>query len=106
MVKKFVVFTLLCLWCASSYAMDENAVTKLARGITNQATCWIEVPKQIYLVSKERDPFTGVIFGAPKGVCETLIRASSGIYDTSLFLLPPYDKPLTEYEFVFEGWDE
>ncbi|MDD3297026.1 MAG: exosortase system-associated protein, TIGR04073 family [Candidatus Omnitrophica bacterium] len=109
MVRTFValVLTVVVLGCAgSAYAMDQNAATKLARGICNDVTFWIEVPKQVYLEARDRDPLTGLTYGMVKGIGYGIMRLGEGIYDTALFLLPPYDRPLMEPEFVFEGWVE
>ena len=109
MVKKIVVLVLavvISFAAVNAYAYDRNAATKLGRGLANAATCWIELPKQIYLVSKEREPFTGAIYGAAQGLCYSALRLAGGAYDAVTFLIPPYDKPLLEDEFVFEGWDE
>jgi len=108
MFKKFVAIVVILgfTFCSfGAYANDYNPATKLGRGLSNAATCWIEVPKQVWLVSKDRDPFTGLIYGSAKGVGYTIVRAASGVYDTAFFLLPPYDAPLTDDEFVFEGWE-
>lgn len=109
MFAKIVVFVLaafIVMGTFNVYAYDRNAATKLGRGLANAATCWIELPKQVFLVSKEREPFTGLVYGGAKGLCFTAMRLVSGVYDTALFLVPPYDKPLMEDEFVFEGWEE
>ena len=106
MLKKSVALLIgigIFLISMSGYAED-NALTKLGRGLANDLSFWIEVPKQIYLVSKEYDPFTGIVFGSLKGVGYALVRVSAGAFDTASFLIPPYDKPLVEPEFVFEDW--
>jgi len=90
----------------NSYAEEATPVTKLVRGFSNQVTSWIEVPKQVYKVSTEREPITGLLFGSIKGVCYGIIRATEGVYDVVSFLVPPYDKPLMTPEFVSEGWDD
>ncbi|MBU1112571.1 MAG: exosortase system-associated protein, TIGR04073 family [Candidatus Omnitrophica bacterium] len=108
MFKKFVALMLLIAvfsTVSSAYAYDQNAATKLARGIVNGVTSWVEIPKQVYLVSKEREPFTGITYGLVQGAAYTVLRVAEAAYDISLFLLPPYDKPLFEPEFVFEGWE-
>ena len=91
----------------NGYAEEKaTPVTKLVRGLSNQITSWIEVPKQVYKVSTEREPITGLLFGSIKGVCYGVIRAAEGVYDMVSFLVPPYDKPLMTPEFVSEGWDD
>ena len=100
-----ILCALFLLVCSNAYAQTENnPAHKVGRGITNMASCWLELPKQIYLTSKEYDPLVGLTFGAIKGAAHTVIRASAGVYDTVTFLLPGYDTILVEPEFVFEGW--
>jgi len=96
---------ILLMLVPNSHAEEYNAATKLGRGLTNAASCWVEIPKQIYLVSKEREPLTGLIYGPIQGVGYTVMRAAAAVYDTALFLIPPYDQPIMDPEFVFEGWE-
>ena len=107
MIKKLLIVMLLLgfAFCFSAYA-EENAGSKLGRGLSNIATGWVEVPKQIYLTSRDKDPFYGLFYGGAKGITDGLLRTVTGIYDTTFFLLPPYDEAYLEPEFVFEGWDE
>jgi putative exosortase-associated protein (TIGR04073 family) len=110
MFKRTVALTIVLVVSFSlvnAYAeeKEKNALTKLTRGLTNTLTGSVEIPKQIYLVSKEREPITGVTYGTAKGICYGLLRTGAGVYDTLSFPVPPYDKPVLEPEFVFEGWE-
>ena len=108
MLKKIVVFMLVLGMCSVGFraqAYDQNAGTKFARGVTNGVTSLIEIPKQIYLVSKEREPITGITYGMVKGVAYAILRIAEGVYDVVFFAIPPYDQPLMDPEFVFEGWE-
>lgn len=82
----------------------ETPAHKFGRGLANAATGWVELPRQIYLVSSETDPLTGLIYGTIKGVSYSVLRTGSGAYDVASFVIPPYDRPLLNPEFVFEGW--
>ena len=82
-----------------------NPASKFGRGLTNTATGWIEVPKQIYLESSANDPVTGLFLGTGKGVIDGTIRTLGGAFDIVTFLFPPYGDPLVCPEFVFEGWE-
>lgn len=108
MLKKIVAFAIilgfLIVLVPEAFAEHHNPATKLGRGIANAATGWVEIPKQVYLTSSEYDPLTGLVFGSVKGVCYAVLRTASGAYDGGTFLVPPYDKPLLEPKFVFEGW--
>jgi putative exosortase-associated protein (TIGR04073 family) len=108
MLKRTVVLVCVVMFVLSlgyAYAEEKNALTKLGRGLTNAITGSVEIPKQIYLVSKEREPITGITYGTAKGVCVGLLRTGAGVYDTLGFAFPPYDKPILEPEYVFEGWE-
>ena len=100
-----VIMVALLVLGMNAYAQDKNAATKFVRGLANGITAFIEIPKQVYLTSKEREPFTGLTYGLAKGVCYGLLRTASGVYEVVTFAIPPYDKPVLEPDFVFEGWD-
>lgn len=90
---------------AAAPAKDQNAGTKLARGFVNLVGCWLELPKQIYLTSKNDNLFVGLTYGFVKGIGVGLYRLADGIFETVTFVIPPYDKILVEPEYVFEGWE-
>ncbi|MFA6281314.1 MAG: exosortase system-associated protein, TIGR04073 family [Candidatus Omnitrophota bacterium] len=106
MFRKTVGLFILGLFVVSvgAFAEDHNALTKLGRGVTNALTGVVEIPKQVYLVSMEKEPVTGATYGTAKGICYGLLRTAAGVYDTVAFAIPPYDKPIMEPAFVFEGW--
>ncbi len=106
MLRKAVGLLIVCLMVmsVSAFAEDNNALAKLGRGLTNAVTGVVEIPKQIYLVSQEKEPITGITYGTAKGICYGLMRTAAGVYDTLAFAIPPYDKPVMEPAFVFEGW--
>ena len=80
----------------------EKMGKKLARGIINIATGWIEIPKNIYDTSVESNPFMGITFGTIKGAGMTVVITALGACDTVTFLFPvPKDyAPILEPEFV------
>ncbi|MDI6606560.1 MAG: exosortase system-associated protein, TIGR04073 family, partial [Candidatus Omnitrophota bacterium] len=61
---------------------DQNAGTKLARGSVNLLAGWLEFPKQIYMVSKEENPYIGLTYGFVKGLYEGIARTGMGIFET------------------------
>ncbi len=72
---------------------------KLARGVANIATGWLELPKQIYLTSQEEGAASGAIFGTLRGIGMALVRTGSGIGEAATFMVPypgffdPYFEP-------------
>lgn len=72
---------------------------KLARGITNVATGWLEFPKQIYITYKEDGPVNGILIGPLRGIGMTLVRTGSGAGEAATFMVPfpgfydPYFEP-------------
>lgn len=84
----------------------ETPVNKLARGLINTATCWAEVPAGVFKVSKEKDPFTGLTLGTAEGLCNSLLRGLTGVYDTVTFIIPPYNKPIMNPEYALSSADQ
>lgn len=124
MSKKFVGLALLlflgaCVCSFNAYAYDrydrysrydhyergvQGPASKLGRGMSNFGMSILELPKQVYLTAKERDPLTAITYGTVKGTTNMVLRMTEGLYDSLLFAFPPYDEPLMDPEFVFEGW--
>jgi putative exosortase-associated protein (TIGR04073 family) len=65
---------------ATAAEEQDNHISKLVRGWTNVATFWLEVPKQMYVVSMQRDAATGILFGPFKGVGFGVARLGAGLY--------------------------
>lgn len=90
---------------ASDIIVEYMAV-KLVRGVTNIATCAVELPKQTYLTIREEGA-TGAIIGPLKGIGMTIYRALMGASETVLFLVPQpgYYDPMIDPGYVWNGWD-
>ena len=85
---------------------QDNCVSKLVRGWTNLGTFWIEIPKQIYVVSMQRDAGTGLLFGGMKGIGFAVARLGAGLYEGATFFLPKYEPimdPPTVWPFEEAG---
>jgi len=85
---------------------DNTALNKLGRGLINTGTCWMEIPTSIFKVSKEKDPLTGTTLGTAEGLVNGVLRGLTGIFDTVTFILPPYNKPLMNPEYVLQEADQ
>lgn len=81
----------------------QDSFSKLGRGVANTLTGWIEIPKNIYTLSVEKNAFTGATLGLAKGAGLTVVRTGAGIYEiaTFPFPLPQGYKPILEPEYVF-----
>jgi putative exosortase-associated protein (TIGR04073 family) len=84
----------------------EKMAFKLVRGVTNAATCIVELPKQTYLTARDRGA-VGYVIGPLKGVGMTVYRAFSGVAETVLFLVPQpgYYDSMIDPDFVWKGWE-
>ncbi|QSH40095.1 hypothetical protein P0136_01470 [Lentisphaerota bacterium ZTH] len=71
--------------CANTPAAEKHShLYNIGRGITNIATCWLEVPRcMVYRNSQV--PFWGFVAGSIEGVGTTAMRAFAGVTDV-LFL--------------------
>ncbi len=110
------IIPLILITCLSfpSFAQDEKKPetivgkqsTKLARGITNMATSFVELPKQTYLTVRDEGA-VGYVIGPLKGIGMTVYRAFIGAVETAFFLVPQpgyYDSTI-EPAYVWEGWE-
>ncbi|MBM3250397.1 MAG: exosortase system-associated protein, TIGR04073 family [Candidatus Omnitrophica bacterium] len=85
---------------------DKTPINKLARGAINIATCWEEIPADVFRVSKEKNDIAAYTLGVAEGTTTALIRALSGVFDVVTFILPPYNKPLMQPEYASESLEE
>ncbi|QWV93490.1 exosortase system-associated protein, TIGR04073 family [Geomonas oryzisoli] len=106
---------LLMVFATSSFALEgqqpeaiaEKMAFKLVRGVTNTATSLVEVPKQSYLMVRDRGSI-GYVVGPLKGVGMAFYRLLTGLTETVFFAVPQpgYYDPMINPEFVWEGWEE
>lgn len=98
---------------AESYRNIENSspqevadamATKMARGVANVATGWLELPKQIYYTAKDDGVAKGVFVGPLKGVIMTLVRTASGVGEMATFFLayPGFYDPYFDPAYVWQ----
>ncbi len=104
----FVASLLLLSYSEPAMAAEDyitSSGNKLFRGVANAVTGWLEFPKQIYTVSRDDDAFTGVTYGAAKGVANSVLRTVAGGFEIGTFFVPlPSDsEPLMDPEYV---WDD
>ncbi len=66
------------------YRPDPGTTFCIARGFSNLATCWLEIPRCIIYDNSEQ-PFIGWFVGLGEGVGFTVARAFTGVYDLVSF---------------------
>lgn len=84
---------------------DKMAV-KFTRGVTNFATCIVELPKQTILTVRDMGP-AGYVVGPLKGIGMTLYRGFIGAAEATFFLVPQpgYYDPMIDPPYVWQGWE-
>jgi putative exosortase-associated protein (TIGR04073 family) len=89
---------------ASPQEVVNGMANKLARGTANVATGWLELPKQIYLTSKEEGLAKGLTVGPIKGVGMTLVRTFSGVGEAFTFFIayPGFFEPYFDPAYVWQ----
>jgi len=100
-VALFIMNMATCAFCA-----EDNALTKLGRGIANMITFPLEVPEQISRTNNSDGMFAGYTVGVLKGLGWAVGRACVGVFETATFLIPyPRDfKPvLKDPEYFLEN---
>jgi putative exosortase-associated protein (TIGR04073 family) len=90
---------------SSAEAYTQAMATKLARGVTNVATGWMELPRSVYVKGRDKGALQGMTIGLLQGVGMTVVRTVAGAFEAISFLVPSpgfYD-PLLERPLV---WSE
>ena len=108
MARKLLILFLIIYWTllvidrGLVYAGDP--IQKLGRGITNVATGWIEIPKEIGKSVEKSGDFAGLAVGPLKGIAKAIGRTAAGFYEIVTFLipLPRRYEPVIEPAYVFE----
>lgn len=106
---------LLLLFAGTCFALEEThpeAVTekmafKLVRGVANVTTSVVEIPKQSYLMVRDRGK-VGYLVGPLKGMGMAFYRLFAGLTETVFFAVPQpgYYDPMVYPEYVWQGWEE
>ena len=80
-----------------------GALGKLARGVVNAVTGWVEVPKRIRQTSQTSGTAAGFTWGLLRGLGYGFIRTVGGIYETATFPFPapPDYRPVIQPDYVF-----
>jgi len=73
---------------AMAFAGNYNPGEKLAHGIADSATGWIEAPKEMVAESGRTNPAVGVTKGAVVGTAKAVGKTAKGVAETATFLIP------------------
>jgi putative exosortase-associated protein (TIGR04073 family) len=89
---------------ASPQEVVNGMANKAARGTANIATGWLELPKQIYLTSKEEGVAKGLTVGPLKGIGMMLVRTLAGVGETATFFVayPGFFDPYFDPSYVWQ----
>jgi putative exosortase-associated protein (TIGR04073 family) len=89
---------------ASPQEVVDGMANKIARGVANVATGWLELPKQIYITCKEEGYAKGLTVGPLKGIGMTLVRTAAGVGETVTFLVayPGFYDPFVDPPYVWQ----
>ncbi|MCQ9208093.1 MAG: exosortase system-associated protein, TIGR04073 family [Omnitrophica bacterium] len=100
LVASLIIFNAIITPCFA------DPMRKLGRGIANTLTGVVEIPKQVYQVSKEEHIGKGITWGFLRGLGLGIARTAVGLYEVVTFPFPqPADyEPIIDPEFVFDDW--
>jgi len=106
-----LILALLILVFGSSHAMAtepygynyiSTSSTKLVAGIANTATGFIELPKNIILVTQRDSILHGMTFGLASGVMHSVARTVIGVFDVATFWIPT--PPSVQPTYIWEDF--
>jgi len=89
---------------ASPQEVVDGMANKLARGVANITTGWLELPKQIYITCKEEGYAKGLTVGPLKGLGMSLVRTAAGVGETVTFVVayPGFYDPFFDPSYVWQ----
>lgn len=89
---------------SSPQTIVDGMANKAVRGVTNVATGWLELPKQIYLTYAEDGVAKGIFVGPLKGIGMTLVRTLSGAGEFLTFFssAPGFYDPYFDPAYVWQ----
>ncbi len=90
-LKRFIKsFPLLMLVLALALPLwaEGEAGEKLAGGIEDTATGWVEVPREIAQTTEDTNVIEGVTIGTIEGAGEAVVKTAKGVVDTATFYIP------------------
>jgi len=96
---------LLILIMLSPVVEAQSRRTKLARGLVNLTTGWVEIPKNIYDTSLEENKLSGITMGLVRGLGMAIVRTGAGVYEVVTFPFPCPEnyQVILEPEFVLNN---
>ena len=99
-IKLSLVLSFLFIF-SSQAAADDSYISqsgeKLLCGITNVATGFVELPKNIILKNQQEDGFYGVAVGLATGIMHSVGRTVIGLLDVVTFIIPTYPSVTPNY---------
>ena len=77
---------------------------KGVRGAANTVTGWLELPKQIYITTKQDGWARGAVIGPVKGIGMTVVRTLVGVGELATFFLayPDFYSPWLQPAYVWQ----
>jgi len=90
---------------SSPQEVVDGMATKGVRGAINLVTGWLELPKQIYVTTRESGWAKGIAVGPFKGIGMTIVRTVSGAGELLTFFVayPGFYDPWFEPQFVWQN---
>lgn len=77
---------------------------KLGNGIANAVGGFMEIPKNVIIITRNKGPVYGASVGLMVGIMHTLGRTVYGAIDIATFLIPT--KPLIEPNYIWNDFDK
>ena len=103
--KLSLLFSIFFLFSSQAVASDSyfgNSAEKFVSGITNAATGWLELPKNVILTGQKEGPVYGATIGLAMGIMHTVGRSLVGVLDAATFFIPT--KPSVNPPFIWQDF--
>ena len=104
-IKLSLVLSFLFLFSSQAAAADSYFAMsgeKLVSGVTNVATGFVELPKNVILKSQQEGVVYGVTVGLVTGIMHSVGRTVIGALDVVTFIIPTY--PSVKPHYVWQDF--
>ena len=100
-----VLIAVILVLTSTGMAYADGPTKKLGRGMSNVATCLLELPAGVGRANEESGLVAGFTWGLLLGTFNVVKRAVVGVYEVVTFPIPipgDYEPVLSDPEFFFE----
>jgi len=104
LIRSLLVLLFFSPYVAMAHDYPTNVGEKLANGVANIVTGFVEIPKTMIVTSRREGTAYGITYGFFIGIVHAVGRTVSGAVDVATFMIPT--TPLVESDYIWQDFDK